>query len=524
MPTVYFTVRGRPEQLEFSQQETRESLHCAFAAAADVPAESLLKLRNSSGSIVAIDSSMPENVSEERYSLEVLATRQRHPEEVLSSGKLSNLMQKCNLVGSDIEARITSLESQVKSRQALINGDSLYQVEELRAQVKELRDRITSSEYLEWIGLKRAAPPVTPNPGPMKKLSKQHDRLDYVSFVETELSAETKSILRDFNFDNWQWQEQEMMSLLELMFKELKLTDHFHITQDKLRQWIVTVHHNYNANPFHNFRHGFCVAQMMYSLLWLNNLVGQLDMEDILSLLVAGICHDLDHPGYNNAYQVNARTELAIRYNDVSPLENHHASVAFQLLSRKDCNIFENLDTAQYKRVRASMIDLILATDMARHGDIVGNFKACAEGFDVKNPDHKKHLMRMLIKCSDISNEARPTNVAEPWCDCLLEEFFAQSDMEKLEGLPVLPFMDREKVTKSSAQIGFIGFVIIPLFEAVGKVFPSMTSVIDGIKHSHAYYKEMQETEKAEKEAKEKKESSQAAKSGENAADSQAED
>ena len=34
------------------------------------------------------------------------------------------------------------------------------------------------------------------------------------------------------------------------------------------------------------------------------------------------------------SYQINARTELAIRYNDVSPLENHHAAVAFQLLER----------------------------------------------------------------------------------------------------------------------------------------------------------------------------------------------
>lgn len=45
-----------------------------------------------------------------------------------------------------------------------------------------------------------------------------------------------------------------------------------------------------------------------------------------------------------------------------------------------------------------------------------------------------------------------------------------QSDREKLEGLPVAPFMDREKVTKPTAQIGFIKFVLIPMFESVMKV------------------------------------------------------
>jgi hypothetical protein len=45
-----------------------------------------------------------------------------------------------------------------------------------------------------------------------------------------------------------------------------------------------------------------------------------------------------------------------------------------------------------------------------------------------------------------------------------------QSDREKSEGLPVAPFMDRDKVTKATAQIGFIKFVLIPMFEMVTKV------------------------------------------------------
>ena len=49
-----------------------------------------------------------------------------------------------------------------------------------------------------------------------------------------------------------------------------------------------------------------------------------------------------------------------------------------------------------------------------------------------------------------------------------------QSDAEKLEGLPVADFMDREKVTKSKSQIGFIKFVLLPLFEALGRLYPSV--------------------------------------------------
>lgn len=37
-----------------------------------------------------------------------------------------------------------------------------------------------------------------------------------------------------------------------------------------------------------------------------------------LVLLVAAICHDLDHDGFTNSYHVASHSELAQRYNDKS--------------------------------------------------------------------------------------------------------------------------------------------------------------------------------------------------------------
>lgn len=80
----------------------------------------------------------------------------------------------------------------------------------------------------------------------------------------------------------------------------------------------------------------------------------------------------------------------------------------------------------------------------------------------------------VLIKVADISNEARPMDVAEPWLDCLLTEFYEQSDAEKQLGLPVTPFMDRDKMSKPSSQCAFIGYVLLPLFESIGKLYPEL--------------------------------------------------
>jgi len=117
-------------------------------------------------------------------------------------------------------------------------------------------------------------------------------------------------------------------------------------------------------------------------------------------------------------------------------------------------------------------------------------------------------LMQIMIKVSDVSNEARPMEVAEPWLDCLLQEFFIQSDVEKLEGLPVAPFMDRDKVTKPSAQIGFIRFVLTPLFEALGQLFPVLEGpLIAPVRKALSYYTHMGKTMEEELKKQEKKHS-----------------
>ena len=62
----------------------------------------------------------------------------------------------------------------------------------------------------------------------------------------------------------------------------------------------LCVQENYRNNPFHNFRHCFCVTQMMYGMINLCKLMDFLNKEELGILLTACICHDLDHPGYNN--------------------------------------------------------------------------------------------------------------------------------------------------------------------------------------------------------------------------------
>jgi len=239
---------------------------------------------------------------------------------------------------------------------------------------------------------------------------------------------------------------------------------------------------SYRDNPFHNFSHAVSVTQMMY--LFLNHIKvdNKLKDEEIFSVLLSSLCHDIDHPGLSNGFHIKHRTSLSLTYNDASPLENHHSSCAWSLLFSS--GLFYDLTPSFLTNLREIMIHSILATDMAMHFTILNNFatKVSTNSFSWLDRNDRISFLSMLVKCADISNETRPWVVSKKWADVLLDEFFHQADLEKQRGLPVTPFMDREKVEQAQTQIGFIDNILIPTFTTVAKIVPEIEICIDKMK------------------------------------------
>ena len=86
-------------------------------------------------------------------------------------------------------------------------------------------------------------------------------------------------------------------------------------------------------------------------------------------------------------------------------------------------------------------------------------------------------LMQILIKCADVSNETRPPEVSLPWMKKLFEEFGHQYDREIAVGVKETPFMNTRTVSKPSAQIGFIKYVLSRIFDLTVKSL-TMTIII----------------------------------------------
>uniref|UniRef100_A0A673XKI9 Phosphodiesterase n=1 Tax=Salmo trutta TaxID=8032 RepID=A0A673XKI9_SALTR len=524
---IYLDVDGRIQKVVFSRFCSPYDIKELFCTALGLPRNTTLSLLDSTGAMVSIDPTMPHNtespgpksVPYNDCTMSLLLSLSLPLSLSLSlplfyfltlffrlfpsfylpflfflslSRSLALSLSLCPSLFLCRAFKINELKTEVTNRLAMLEkrveleGMKVVEIEKCRSDIKKLREemasrnnRLVTCHFLD----------------DNKKLT---PRRDVPSYPKYHLSQETVEALRQPTFDVWQWEPNEMLSCLEHMYHDLDLVKDFNMNPITLKRWLLCIHDNYRMNPFHNFRHCFCVTQMMYSMICLCSLQETFTQVDILILMTAAVCHDLDHPGYNNMYQINARTELAVRYNDISPLENHHCAIAFQIFSQPDCNIFSTFDPEAFKQIRQGIITLILATDMARHGEILDSFKHKVDSFDFTDEEHVTCLKMVLIKCCDISNEVRPMEVAEPWADCLLEEYFMQSDREKAEGLPVAPFMDREKVTKPTAQIGFIKFVLIPMFETVMKLFPQIEDVmVQPLRESRDRYEELKQIDDA---------------------------
>lgn len=495
---VYFTVDGHSEQAEFSTEDTAENVRELFRAAAEADGGDILKLYNVHGNLINISQRLAANTPDSRYSLEVVAA---HYTGATVAAELG-----FDVMG--LERRLDELEKRIVGQQF----EAPDVVLDMARKLDVIRDKLENLDHLSWLGLYKdlsSGPTLQPFWNKLNLTPKSVDKCRQVfervnRLCQVPVTKEVRDYLKKPSFDNWQWDDAEMIVLLRQMFIDLAFTTKFNIEMPVLLEWLFEIYRHYNDVPFHNFKHCFMVAQMMYGLTWLIDLPKKMEDLDVLTLLVSAICHDLDHPGYNNAYQINARTELALRYNDISPLENHHSSIAFEILENNNCNILRNLEPESFKRLRDGMIRCILATDMAKHHEILKNFKSVISMFDFSVKEHKDLVMMILIKVADISNEVRPMEVADVWLECLLAEYFNQSDLEKLEGLPVAPFMDRDKVTKPSSQIGFIKFVLLPLFEALGELFPVIVEeIITPVQKALDYYTDMQQALEQEKKKKE---------------------
>ena len=70
-----------------------------------------------------------------------------------------------------------------------------------------------------------------------------------------------------------------------------------------------------------------------------------------------------------------------------------------------------------------------------------------------------------------------------------MAEFFRQGDAEKGRGLPFSMNCDRETVKVNGCQVGFITFLVGPLYKALARYAPELQVCVDQMEKNLKHYK-----------------------------------
>ena len=295
------------------------------------------------------------------------------------------------------------------------------------------------------------------------------------------------------------------------MLDSFGLIDEKIMPVDKLEPFLISVANQYlTTTLYHNSLHGADITQTI--CLFFNNSnaeeVCHAQAIDLLSIIIAALGHDIGHPGLTNTFQINASSEMAITYNDSSCLENFHLAKLFKTIRKDETNIFEKLSLQDYKKIRKRMISEILATDMAVHGKILNNIRSkIPESLlqdkkdinanknkikkfelitDINNEEttseEKQALFDFFIHSADLGHNTKKFDISLRWVELLSREFWLQGDKERKMNLTISFLCDRDTTNVPKSQVGFIGGFIIPTYNFLIIMFPTLSYTIENAK------------------------------------------
>uniref|UniRef100_A0A669D2N0 Phosphodiesterase n=1 Tax=Oreochromis niloticus TaxID=8128 RepID=A0A669D2N0_ORENI len=339
-----------------------------------------------------------------------------------------------------------------------------------------------------------------------RAMAKQEVTLEVLSYHASAADEESRDLqvlatipsaqslhLLDFSFSDFDLSDTETTLATVRMFVDLNLVQNFQMKYTSLCQWIMSVKKNYRKNvAYHNWRHAFNTAQCMFVLLKSGHLQSYMSDLEVLALMIATLCHDLDHRGVNNSYIQRSDHPLAQLYCH-STMEHHHFDQCLMILNSPGNQILSGLSLDEYKATLKMIERAILATDLALYMKRRGEFFELTKNnqFVWEDEHHRDLLRSMLMTACDISAITKPWPVQKRIAELVATEFFEQGDKERQElNIEPIDLMNREKRDKiPSMQVSFIDAICIQLYETLAGFSEYCSPLLEGCQKNRQQWK-----------------------------------
>ncbi|XP_058041104.1 cGMP-dependent 3',5'-cyclic phosphodiesterase isoform X4 [Ahaetulla prasina] len=284
-------------------------------------------------------------------------------------------------------------------------------------------------------------------------------------------------------------EDDTSMAILS-MLQDMNFISSYKMDRQTLVRFCLMVKKGYRDPPYHNWTHAFSVSHFCYLLYKNLELVNYLEDIEIFALFISCMCHDLDHRGTNNSFQVASKSVLAALYSsEGSVMERHHFAQAIAILNTHGCNIFDHFSRKDYQRMLDLMRDIILATDLAHHLRIFKDLQKMADvGYDPANKQHHSLLLYLLMTSCDLSDQTKGWKTTRKIAELIYKEFFSQGDLEKAMGNRPMEMMDREKAYIPELQISFMEHIAMPIYKLLQELFPKSSELYERVASNREHW------------------------------------
>jgi GAF domain-containing protein len=248
----------------------------------------------------------------------------------------------------------------------------------------------------------------------------------------------------------------QVLKLIVSCFIHFDLLEKLHIPFVMFFQSMMLFQAITSELPYHNTHHALDTVQSLFCLLHLTGEHKNFDPIELFALLLAAVMHDAGHTGENGGYVAPA---LVIMFKNQPPTETAHAHSAIQLLTKKTVNICDGFAQADARKFWNLFVQLILSSGVYKQVDFIQLWKS--------GDLSKLNQMRLLLKIANMSNVARPYEIAMNHAQLLRREREQVLQEEKIQhgSLQGGEGRDLGDVPIEQTELRFAQETVMPLLE-----------------------------------------------------------
>ena len=269
------------------------------------------------------------------------------------------------------------------------------------------------------------------------------------------------------------------INLVFAIFNKFGLMHEFEIQASKLFFFIYRLQNLFADQK--KWQHSIETTCFLSYLLLTTKFDEKLPRYELLSLIIASLCHDID-PNWPILKDEEQATTVPLDsiYAKRSVFESNSCFEAISLLSSSDSNLLEKVGKDKINFCSELIIQLILATDYYKHYQLLHDFKALISNTNnVLNYDNQKvrlFVIEILLKCADVGVIGRNKDIADKYQDNICDEFFSHGPYDKAREIMFTSSIlkDRRHIEKKKSTKSIMESVFAPMFRLILKVFPQL--------------------------------------------------